>query len=86
MRTIVVKVDLDGASAITQDFGDLSWERTQEVMRDLPSEFRFFHKRATKPRAVRMGNVRVVLAGFFDTKEGFTPQRDEPSSLENSDE
>lgn len=85
MRTIAIKVDLDGASSITQDLGDLSWEKTQEVMRDLASEFRFFHKRATKPRAIRIGTVRVVLAGFFDTKEGFVPQRDEPSSLEEND-
>lgn len=85
MRTIIIKIDLDAASTIAQDCGDMTWERTQEAMKDLASEFKFFHKRATKPKAVRIGAVRVVFAGFYDTREGFSPQRDEPV-LEQNDE
>ena len=79
MKTIVVKMDLDEATAIVQDNGNLSWERTLEVMKALAQEFQFFHKRATKPKAVRIGNVRVILAGFYDTREGIEPSRDDPS-------
>jgi hypothetical protein len=68
MKTLLLKVDLVTGLCITDDLGVLTWDEAKVAMRDAQAELRFYRKRPLKPRAVRTGDIRLIVAPFMEEK------------------
>jgi hypothetical protein len=64
MKTYLLKVDMDTGASLSEDCGDLSWNDAKLTMRTVQDELKFYKKKPTKPRAVRVGSVRFIIVGF----------------------
>jgi hypothetical protein len=57
---------MDTGASLSEDCGDLTWDDAKFTMRTAQEELKFYKKKPTKPRAVRLGNTRFIIIGFRD--------------------
>lgn len=70
MKTIIVNVNLDRASSMSLEAGDLTWDDAKDMMKSQVAQTRFLGKVPVTPKAVRLGDVRVIIVGFREPRHG----------------